>query len=105
VRKTIGETLKLSCAQQFTTYYILRYPQKYIKKVLLDISQLLQFNYQGGYAMKNESPQKKKRLVTSITFDEETLAYLDDVSKREERNRSAMVRTLIKEHKRTHSTV
>ena len=52
--------------------------------------------------MENNN-DKKKPIVKSITFDEETLAYLDDVSKREDRNRSAMVRSLIKEHMRSHS--
>lgn len=71
--------------------------------MLLDIPQLLQFKYQGGYAMKNESPEKKKRIVTSVTFDSETIQYIDEVRRKEERSRSAMIRTLIREHKHAHS--
>jgi len=41
--------------------------------------------------------------MASIVLDPETIGYIDELSKKEERTRSAMIRTLIKEHKRTHS--
>ncbi len=52
----------------------------------------------------NKSPiEKNKRIMASIVLDPETIGYIDELSKKEERTRSAMIRTLIKEHKRTHS--
>ena len=46
--------------------------------------------------------QKKKWITTSVTFDEETITFLNELSKQEERTRSAMIRTLIRECMRTH---
>jgi len=59
-------------------------------------------NFKPGGAME-QNGSKKRWITTSVTFDEETLSYIDEVSKREERKRSAMIRSLIREHMRAHT--
>lgn len=54
--------------------------------------------------MDNKNNETKKDVITrSISFDSETLGYLDKISERDERNRSAMVRILIKDHMKANS--
>ena len=53
--------------------------------------------------METNHVEKKKRIVTSVTFDPETITYIDEVRKKEERTRSAMIRALIREHMRAHN--
>ena len=47
---------------------------------------------------KKNSEIKKGVINRSISFDPETLDYLDKISKQEHRKRSAMIRVLIREY-------
>ena len=46
----------------------------------------------------NDNEMKREIINRSISFDLETLKYLDQISQKEHRKRSAMIRVLIQQH-------